>query len=165
MSDIDDAIAALARAEGKSAEEMRQEVLKAGVKAKLRGESSEPIARRRVDRPLEGEFDEGPRRSRRDETPEEAKERWYREEEEDIEGVHGWAGQSAGGIFGNGPIATESYDPAAHHRGAAHTAAVAQAQQARAMTGLVDVVGRLAEQIGLRAPELEGRPRRRLRGR
>jgi hypothetical protein len=46
------------------------------------------------------------------ETPEEARERWEQEERADPFGVYG-AGAQAGGIFGEAPIVTERYDPAA----------------------------------------------------
>jgi len=50
------------------------------------------------------------------ETASEAAERWYEEEAELPDGVHGLGGSTAGGIFGNGPIATNIYDPEAMGR-------------------------------------------------
>jgi len=50
------------------------------------------------------------------ETAAEAQERWYNEEAELPDGVHGLGGQSAGGIFGSGPISTSIYDPEAMAR-------------------------------------------------
>jgi hypothetical protein len=52
----------------------------------------------------------------RNETPEEAKERWYEEEADLLDGVHGLGGSTAGGIFGEGPISTNIYDPSAMGR-------------------------------------------------
>ncbi len=52
-----------------------------------------------------------------DETPEEAQDRWYEEEAELLDGVHGLGGSTAGGIFGDGAIATHIYDPGAMGRG------------------------------------------------
>lgn len=40
-----------------------------------------------------------------------AAEQWLEEEADLIDGVHGFGGQSAGGIFGDAPIATSVYDP------------------------------------------------------
>lgn len=50
-----------------------------------------------------------------DETPQEAEERWIRQEMEDPDGVFA-GGSTAGGIFGDAPIATRSFDPAARRR-------------------------------------------------
>jgi len=50
-----------------------------------------------------------------EETPAEAKERWIRQEMEDPMGLFG-GGSTAGGVFGSGPIATDSFDPAAVKR-------------------------------------------------
>lgn len=53
-----------------------------------------------------------------DETVEEARERWTQQEIEDPDGVLGMGGATAGGIFGDGAIATDRYDPAARGRAA-----------------------------------------------
>jgi hypothetical protein len=50
-----------------------------------------------------------------DETPEEAEQRWMWQETVDPEGLFS-GGQTAGGIFGDGPIPTDRYDPAAVRR-------------------------------------------------
>jgi hypothetical protein len=52
-----------------------------------------------------------------EETPEEAQERWYEEEAELMDGVHGLGGSTAGGIFGDAAISTNIYDPGAMARG------------------------------------------------
>lgn len=167
MSDIDDAIRALARAEGKSAEALREELLRDAVKARL----GKTVTKRDARQPLDAEFDEdagpvAPRaRRREDETPEEAKERWYEEEQAHLDGAHGFGGLTAGGIFGDGPVATEVYDPLAHQRAAGRAAALGQVEQARALAGLTQVVGHLAERLGLPGLSSGAPPRRRLRGR
>jgi hypothetical protein len=65
------------------------------------------------------------------ETPEEAQERWLEEEAELIDGVHGFGGQSAGGIFGEGPIATSVYDPNAEARAAGKAGGMSNVRVAR----------------------------------
>lgn len=50
-----------------------------------------------------------------DETPAEAKERWMQQEMADPMGLFS-GGASAGGVFGNGPIATDNFDPEAMRR-------------------------------------------------
>lgn len=64
----------------------------------------------------------------RGETAAEAQERWYEEETELPDGVHGLGGQEAGGIFGSGPIATSIYDPAAMGRADGRMASTATAK-------------------------------------
>lgn len=50
-----------------------------------------------------------------EETPQQAKERWIREEFSDPNGLfHG--GATSGGVFGDGPIVLEDYDPGAYQR-------------------------------------------------
>ena len=50
-----------------------------------------------------------------DETPAEARARWEEQERNDPQGIYS-GGAESGGIFGQGPIATDSYDPAAMNR-------------------------------------------------
>lgn len=52
------------------------------------------------------------------ESPDQAKERWIRQEMEDPNGVYSMGGMTAGGVFGSAAVSTETYDPSAHHRGA-----------------------------------------------
>lgn len=98
-----------------------------------------------------------------DETPAEAEERWTREEMEDPDGVFSMGGSTAGGIFGGGPIATDSYDPAARQRAAPAVAAQVQIKQ---LEVLERMERRLAvaeeENRALREKDEEGRlgPRR-----
>lgn len=63
-----------------------------------------------------------------EETPEEALERWTRQEMEDLDGVLGPGGATAGGIFGGGTIATSGYDPDAHARASSRSTHVANAR-------------------------------------
>lgn len=60
-----------------------------------------------------------------EETAEEAQERWYESEAELPDGVHGLGGSTAGGIFGDGAIATSIYDPGAMGRADARTGQMA----------------------------------------
>jgi hypothetical protein len=79
-----------------------------------------------------------------DETAAEARERWEAQERADPQGVFA-GGQSAGGIFGSGPIATDTYDPAAMKR----TVDVqASAQQARVQHRTLEVLERVMERLG-----------------
>lgn len=50
-------------------------------------------------------------------TDAEVAERWLEEEADLADGVHGIGGQTAGGIFGDHPIATPVYDPSSIQRG------------------------------------------------
>lgn len=50
-----------------------------------------------------------------EETPQEAKERWIQQEMADPNGIYG-GGATAGGVFGDGILATDSYDPGAVSR-------------------------------------------------
>lgn len=144
--DYEEALRALARAENKSVDELRRELEKEALRNRLarRRPDPEPSPPRAIER-----------RSRRDEeeTPEEARERYYEEEAQLIDGVHGFGGQTAGGIFGEGPIATELYDPMAHHRGTARASAHVNIETTRALGELTRTVAALAERVGL-APEL-----------
>jgi hypothetical protein len=81
-----------------------------------------------------------------DETPAEALERWMDDEQADPEGVYGPGGATAGGIFGDGPIAMPDYDPVAHRRTEARAGGVAQVK-------LVQVLERLMRRLD----EAEGR--------
>lgn len=151
------ALVALARAENKSVEELRRELEQEGLRTRLGrsravqvaepAPSREPLARR-------GRRDE-------DETPEEARERFYEEEAALIDGVHGFGGQTAGGIFGDGPIATELYDPMAQHRATSRASAHVNIEQTRALGELTRTVAALAERVGLN-PALTSGPRRAL---
>lgn len=49
------------------------------------------------------------------ESPAEARLRWEEQERNDPQGIYS-GGAESGGIFGNGPIATDTYDPAAIQR-------------------------------------------------
>lgn len=83
------------------------------------------------------------------ETPEQAQERWLEEEAELLDGVHGLGGQTAGGIFGEGPIATHLYDPNAMARADGRTAQQANIR----MLGLLD---RLERRLGPAPDEPRG---------
>lgn len=50
-----------------------------------------------------------------EETPQEAKERWMRQEMEDPNGIYG-GGATAGGVFGDGVVISDQYDPTAVSR-------------------------------------------------
>lgn len=95
------------------------------------------------------------------ETAEEAQERWYDEEAELLDGVHGLGGQTSGGIFGDAAIATHIYDPGAMARGDARTGQMANIK----LLGLVERLERKldaseparGELPGARGPTLPGR--------
>ena len=181
--DLDQVFEALARAEGRDVNELKAELLRdrlqqhSGAADAPSRAPARPLARtgdRALARDQRVEFPGTPVvRSRRDdeETAAEAQERWYEEEQELADGVHGWGGQSAGGIFGDGAIATEEYDPMAEQRAEKRTATHATAQQAVAVTQLTEAVGTLMDRLGLNDPNagrniLPGMGRRRLgRGR
>jgi hypothetical protein len=159
LSDAEEqAIKELAEIEGRSVEDVKRELLR----AKLGLSSSPPpertptaLARRpgsgdasgadlarvraeAVQRHQSQEFPGSPvvryRGDHRDESPEEAQERWFQEESELVDGVHGLGGQSAGGIFGGGAIATSIYDPEAEGRADAKTGQMANIK----MLGLIE---------------------------
>jgi hypothetical protein len=159
LSDAEEqAIKELAEIEGRSVEDVKRELLR----AKLGLSSSPPpertptaLARRpgsgdasgadlarvraeAVQRHQSQEFPGSPvvryRGDHRNESPEEAQERWFQEESELVDGVHGLGGQSAGGIFGGGAIATSIYDPEAEGRADAKTGQMANIK----MLGLIE---------------------------
>ncbi len=133
--DFEQALEALARVEGKTVAELKHEMLRERVMGARQkdpapaaivpstGDASAPLARVRrdaIDRHQRQEYPGSPVvRYGRDpygETAEEAQERWLEEEAMLPDGVHGLGGQSAGGIFGGGAIATSIYDPEAMGR-------------------------------------------------
>lgn len=82
-----------------------------------------------------------------DETAEEAQRRWLLQEQQDMNGVLGPGGMSAGGIFGDGAIVTEGYDPAAQMRGEARLIAMERAQAARERSEDRERIARLETQL------------------
>lgn len=68
-----------------------------------------------------------------EETPEQAKERWMAQEYNDPNGVFSQGGMTAGGVFGGGAVATDTYDAAAMHR-------AAPVMQAQAMQAQVEMM-------------------------
>jgi hypothetical protein len=87
-----------------------------------------------------------------DETPEEAERRWTEQEMDDPDGVFA-GGASAGGIFGDGPIATSSYDPSARLRTAQMRQHREEAQQ-RHVT--IQVLTKIAERLGCDVDDVAG---------
>jgi hypothetical protein len=80
-----------------------------------------------------------------DETPEQAERRWTAQEIEDPDGIFA-GGSTAGGIFGDAPIATPRYDPQARAR----TAQLRGAEQgAKVQLLTVEVLTKLAERLGV----------------
>jgi hypothetical protein len=150
--DLETALEALSRREGKSSSELLAELL--GDRAKTAAQSKEPLARTGVGGVERKKTGAVTRRDEdEDESAEEAKERWLEEEAELLDGVHGLGGQSAGGIFGEGPIATSIYDPNALARGEGRVGQMANIRLSR-------VLERLESRLAA-APELpQGHPRR-----
>lgn len=97
------------------------------------------------------------------ESPEEAKERWLRQERSDPQGIYSMGGASASGIFGSGAIPLDDYDPEARSRGM-HTFASAQQlqlQQQQMLLNqrlLMELQGRRNDQRYLPPPEEEEDP-------
>ena len=182
--DFDTVVNALARMRGVSPDEIKREMLE---KAMGLGSSAPPPPARTEQRPLARrastgdasgvslaqsraealerhaaeEFPGSPVVRYRDEeeTPAEARERWLEEEAELRDGVHGMGGSTAGGIFGEGPIATNIYDPASHARGDSRESMQVNAK-------ILGVLDRLTQRLDARdAPhELPGASRRPLAG-
>lgn len=163
---LKEALEALARHEGKSSSELLSEMMRERIGRKP-GEA--PLARREplgrseaIRRHDDKDFPQTPvvqyDGDPYGETPEEAKERWLAEEAELLDGVHGFGGQSAGGIFGDGTIATSIYDPGAESRATARAAGLGSVRLAR-------VLERLESHLDERAALPEARrkqlPRRR----
>jgi len=134
--DLDDAFAALAKAEGKSVTELKREIVRERLGA--RGTTGDRLAMKELP-PADGD----------EESPAEARERYFREESLLPDGVHGLGGMSAGGIFGDGPIATTHYDPSAHSRGELRAGNLAQVK-------LLGIIDRLERRLGM-AEEQERR--------
>jgi hypothetical protein len=184
--DFEQALQALARIKGTTVEALKQQMLEREM-----GVGSAPTPTRRTERAIERldsgdasgaslarvraeaierhhakEFPGSPvvryRGDHQNETPEEAKERWYEEEADLVDGVHGLGGQSAGGIFGNAAIATSIYDPEAEGRADAKTGQMANIK----MLGLIErLEARLTaseRSAGVLPPAPGTDPRRRL---
>lgn len=151
--DLDEVFDALARAEGKSVAELKREMLRDRLAERPSGDAA--LVRRQDDRPIRYPSTSSPvvRPDYEEETAEEARERWLEEEAELMDGVHSIGGATAGGIFGSGPIATEVYDPMAEQRGEARINTALQARQAQAIGQLADVVGNIAQRLGMDAPQ------------
>ena len=157
--DLLEALEALARSEGKSGTEVLKELISDKVRSKLgREEEPEPARLARVDtgdasgarrkaieRHHAQEFPGSPvvryQKDPYNETAAEARERWLEEETELDDGVHGLGGQTAGGIFGDGAIATDTYDPMAMSRAErrAETSATAR---------LANILERIEQRMG-----------------
>jgi hypothetical protein len=183
--DFDTVVNALARMRGVSPEEIKREMLE---KAMGLGASSPPAPSRAEHRPLARrastgdasgvslaqsraealerhaaeEFPGSPVVRYRDEeeSPVEARERWLEEEAELRDGVHGMGGSTAGGIFGEGPIATNIYDPSSHARGDSR-------ENHQVNAKILGVLDRLVERLdgaGAAPQQLPGAPRRTLTG-
>ena len=181
--DFDTVVNALARMRGVSPEEIKKEMLE-----KMMGLGASPpeaparaehrLARRAgsgdasgvslaqsraeaLERHAAEEFPGSPvvRYRDEDESPAEAKERWLEEETVYRDGVHGLGGSTAGGIFGEGPIATNIYDPGSQARGDARESQMTNVK----ILGLVD---RLTQRFDARdaARELPTASRRPLAG-
>jgi len=131
--DLEAALEALGRREGKDGNEVLRDLLGEKVRAAAgaappraalsrtdTGDASRPSRAEAIARHHEKEFPGSPvvryGGDPYNETPEEAQERWLTEEAELDDGVHGLGGQTAGGIFGDGAISTAIYDPGAMGR-------------------------------------------------
>jgi len=181
--DFDTVVNAIARMRGVSPEEIRREMLEkamglgaAAPPAPARAEQR-PLARRTstgdasgvslaqsraeaLERHAAEEFPGSPVVRYRDEeeSPAEAQERWLEEEAELRDGVHGMGGSTAGGIFGEGPIATNIYDPASHARGDSRDSMQVNAK-------ILGVLDRLTQRLDARdAPRELTEPSRRSLG-
>jgi len=92
-----------------------------------------------------------------DETPEQAKQRWYEQERQDPQGLF-TGGASGGGVFGHGPIATSDYDPDAYNRTEER---MARAIGVQTQQETLRVLGRMSARMD-QLPPSEEEPRRRL---
>jgi len=153
--DLLEALEAIARSEGKSGTEVLKELLGDKVRDKLRQEPA-PLARvstgdasgaRRdaIERHNAQEFPGSPvvryKKDPYSETAAEAQERWIEEETELDDGVLGLGGQTAGGIFGDGAIATDKYDPMAMSR-------AERRAETSATSRLANILERIEQRMG-----------------
>jgi hypothetical protein len=168
---LEEAWEALAEAEGMTVEELQASLLRDRMRSHLGARQHEtpalppaptralaghshPLPARFRQEPPEVEFPGnavGPvRPGRRDdyESAAEAEDRWLREEAALEDGVHGFGGQTAGGIFGDAPIATSVYDPQAMQRSEGRAVLRLQGQQAQAIAQLTSAVGELMSRLG-----------------
>ncbi len=181
--DFDTVVNALARMRGVSPDEIKKEMLEKamGLGASTPAPPARPersLARRAgsgdasgvslaqsraeaLERHAAEEFPGSPVVRYRDdeESPAEARERWYDEEAELRDGVHGLGGSTAGGIFGDGPIATNIYDPGSHARGDSR-------ENHQVNAKILGVLDRLVDRLdnGAAPRQLPGTPRRTLGG-
>lgn len=188
--DLEAALEALSRSEGKSTKELLGELLRdriadraGGEPAAERGRYGGAIVRagtgdasgayreerdEALARHAAQEFPGSPvvryRGDHRGETAEEARERWLEEEAELLDGVHGPGGQSAGGIFGDAPIATSLHDPAAMTRSEGRVSQLANVKLLQVLDRMDRRMERLEGADDERRALPGGRPRR-LRGR
>lgn len=119
-------IKAIAEKQGKTPEEVLAEMLKASSKKTEPSEPSTALSapsERGVERyEFKRNSMTSPHLSREriamyeNESAAEARERWYAEESMDDGGVLSPGGMTAGGIFGDGVVATEGYDPSSQMR-------------------------------------------------
>jgi hypothetical protein len=98
-----------------------------------------------------------------EETASEAYERFMAQEMNDPEGVYGPGGGTAGGIFGDAPIAMPDYDPTAHRRSESRAGGMANVKLVQLLSRLVDRLDAVEAREASRLPE--GPPERRLGGR
>lgn len=162
------AIKELAEIEGRSVEDVKREMLRA--RLGLSGSGGPPpstthlvrtagtgdasgaaLARSRAEAIQQHQAQEFPGspvvryRGNEEESPQQAEERWLEEEAELLDGVHGLGGQTGGGIFGDGAIATSIYDPGAMGRADARVGQMANIK-------LLGLVERLEKRLGPNDP-------------
>ncbi len=154
----------LAEIEGRSVEDVKREMLRARLGLSGSGAPAVPtqaltrtagfgdasgasLARSRAEAIQQHQSQEFPGspvvryRGNEEESPAQAEERWLAEEAELLDGVHGLGGQTAGGIFGDGAIATSIYDPSAMGRADARVGQMANIK-------LLGLVERLEQRLG-----------------
>lgn len=91
------------------------------------------------------------------ETPAQARARWEEQERNDPQGIYS-GGMETGGVFGSGPVATDSYDPAAMSR---TMGMVERQQNLRVQAEMLHTLRQIQEQGRQQLPEP---PRRRFLG-
>lgn len=144
---FEEALALIAKLDGKSIEDVKKDLAREAL-ARAVGKNAAPEPAPPVPVPQQralARADTQRLPARRpdadeEESAEEAERRWIEEETLLPDGVFGLGGQTAGGIFGGGAIATSTYDPESMGRGDQRMGHALQLQTARALDRLTNLL-------------------------
>jgi hypothetical protein len=157
MSKLGDLLAEIAEEEGLDADDL------ASVIDEVRAKRKTALARTEA----AGEIEAIPKGHERGvamyghESKREAYTRWLEQEQADPEGIYGPGGATAGGIFGNAPIAMPDYDPSAHRISEHRQGNATNVKLAQVLDRVLERMDRLESGGGPPPRQLEAPPERR----